>query len=563
MELKKYKYISDYFDGVEDGTIIVCEEQKLLIDYLKTRVFNRDDIYFDEQAVEDSIKVPAIYFPFKLFTWQKFAQCFLYGLRWKETGELVFNTYFVYVGRGSGKNGWIAWNSFYMLSKKHGIANYDIDLYATSESQAKTSFQDVHTVIDNPKNKGLKSVGNKKGAFTITKELIQSTATKSCLRFNTSNARTKDGKRPGMNVFDEIHEYEDYKAISVATSGGGKVKDYREFYITTDGRVRNGPLDDLKEESRAILHGELGVDKEGAEFSSLFPFIFKLDRPEEVDDFNCWQKASPSVNENRSLKNKMLQEYAKMQRNASLRIEFMTKRMNSPMEDTRFQVASYDDLLHTQEEPFPDGPLEAVGGLDFADVRDFCSVGFLSRYEGKVFWKQHTFIHDKALQLQDINQDIVDIALQKGLAEMVHGDSISPKKIVAWFVEQRKDHYIETISMDMFRSIVLKPLLEEAGFKVNIVRSGNVTHSKLSPLIDELFIEKKLFFGDDPLMRWYVNNVYVDYLANGNKEFKKINPERRKTDGFFAFIHALNMYPMMYDNTNISLEDFTFKPIIV
>ncbi len=142
--------------------------------------------------------------------------------------------------------------------------------------------------------------------------------------------------------------------INVATSGGGKIRDYREFYDTTNGHVRGGPLDDIIEESKMILSGELGIDKDGAEFSSLFPFICRLDNDNEVDDPDMWEKACPTINYNADLKRKMFQEYSQMQRNAGLRLTFMTKRMNRPMEDTRFAVASYDDVLHTKEKEFPE-----------------------------------------------------------------------------------------------------------------------------------------------------------------------------------------------------------------
>ena len=76
-----------------------------------------------------------------------------------------------------------------------------------------------------------------------------------------------------------------------------------------------------------------------------------------------------------------------------------------------------------------------------------------------------------------------------------------------WFLEQAQDYYIKKISMDTYRATILKPKLEEAGFEVEIVRTGNFTHSKLSPLVDDLFINQNLVFGDDALMRWYVGNV--------------------------------------------------------
>ena len=38
-----------------------------------------------------------------------------------------------------------------MLSGHHGIKNYDIDIVATSEDQAKTSFEDVLNILETPK----------------------------------------------------------------------------------------------------------------------------------------------------------------------------------------------------------------------------------------------------------------------------------------------------------------------------------------------------------------------------------------------------------------------------
>ena len=81
-------------------------------------------------------------------------------------------------------------------------------------------------------------------AFNITLEEIENKTTKSTINYNTSNSKTKDGRRPGHVFFDEIHAYEDYKNIKVHTSGGGKKKNFRITYITTDGDIRGGVIDD-------------------------------------------------------------------------------------------------------------------------------------------------------------------------------------------------------------------------------------------------------------------------------------------------------------------------------
>lgn len=549
-----HPYVEYYFDLIDSGRLIVCKEQHLLKKFLQEKVLCRDDIYMDKEMVDNSVKIPERYFPYKLFPWEKFLNCFIFGLRWKDTNDLVFNRYFIFMGRGGGKNGFLSWNSFFMMTKQHGIEHYNIEIVATSEDQAKQSFTDVKDVLESDKNKK-----KLKNAFYRSEKLIKSNSTKSKMRYNTSNARTKDGKRPGCVIFDEEHEYDNYKSIKVFTSAGGKIQDYREFHTSTDGNVRGGPLDDLKEQSRMILNGEIPLED-----VTLFPFVCKIDSPEEADEPTNWQKANPSLPYNHTLMRKMKQEYQQGKVSAPIRVEFMTKRMNSPVEDTRFEAASYEDRLATKQDiPEEFNSAEVIGGVDFADVRDFCSVGCLGKNNGKTVWLQHTFIHYSALELQDINPDIINLAMEKGNAEIVYGKSIDPDKVVKWFLEQAQHYYIKKIAMDTYRATILKPKLEEAGFEVEVVRTGNFTHSKLSPLVDDLFINQNIVFGDDPLMRWYVGNVYVEFLSNGNKEYRKIDKEKRKTDGFFAFLHALNFYDEIEDSGEFDLGDFNFNPIVV
>lgn len=552
MTYKTHPYIEAYFDLIDSGELPVCREQKLLQQYLK-KILARSDVYLDKKAIEESVSIPARYFSYGLYPWEKFANCFIFGLRWKEDRSLVFDRFLFLVGRGAGKNGFFSYDSFYMMSKQHGIPNYNIDIVATSEDQAKTSFEDVYNMLEEPENE--RRLGR---AFYRSKVLIQNRSTKSRLKYNTSNARTKDGKRPGCVMFDEVHEYDNYDTYKVFTSAGGKVPDYREFFLTTDGRIRGGMMDDLKDEAERVLH------EQDIEHSTLFPFVCKMDDPKEADNPELWPKANPSLPYNPILKRKMDTEYELGKHRAEVRIEFMTKRMNCPVEDTRFEVASYEDRLAT-DQPVPPKlkGQEAIGGLDFADVRDFCAVGVLLKFKGKRYWLQHTFIHHMALQLQDINKDIVQLAVDKGLAEIVYDKSISPDRIVAWFVKTSQKYYIKKICMDMYRSTIIGPKLEEAGFEVEVVRTGNITHSKLSPIVDDAFINHTLVFGNDPLMRWYCGNVYVDYLPNGNKEYKKIDKERRKTDGFFALLHALNADAELEDYGDIDLSGPGIQPIIV
>ena len=78
------------------------------------------------------------------------------------------------------------------------------------------------------------------------------------MKGRTNSPKGKDGLRSGICIFNEIHQYEDYKNINVFTTGLGKKKHPRRSYYTTNGDVRVGPLDDLLESCEQILRGGTG-----------------------------------------------------------------------------------------------------------------------------------------------------------------------------------------------------------------------------------------------------------------------------------------------------------------
>ena len=171
------------------------------------------------------------------------------------------------------------------------------------------------------------------------------------------------------------------------------------------------------------------------------------------------------------------------------------------------------------------------------------------------------------MKLQNIKRGIIDIALEQGKAQIVHAKNIEAEYIVEWFLEMSKKYYIKKICMDMYRAKILRPALEEAGFTVEIVRSGSVTHGMLKDLVDDLFINQRLYFGDDAIMRWYCMNVYEEHIANGNIRYEKIDAETRKTDGFFSFLHGLNCLDDIYDSAPIKVKNPNafksgFKPLV-
>ncbi|MGG0889935.1 terminase TerL endonuclease subunit [Cytobacillus horneckiae] len=520
------QYVNEYINLYRTGKIKLNKERIQLIEYLEKQVLSRDDLYFDEDMINNFVKfTEKWYFPLQPF--QKFIAAFVF-LVYKETGRNFFRKFLIMMGRGGGKNGLITALTHFLSSELHGIPKYNVSIVANSEEQAKTSFTEMYDAIEG--NEVLEDL------FYKTRVEIKNLETKSIVKYRTSNASTKDGLRDGCVIYDEIHQYETNEVVRVFSSGLGKVKNPREFFIGTDGYVREGYLDKMKERAKNILDCKELDD-------SLFPFICKLDTKEEMKDISAWEKANPMFCEPRSeyadgLFYIVQEEYKDLSNDPSNREEFMTKRMNLPEVDLNKAVASWEDILATNR-PFPDlSHRVCVGGLDFASIKDFAAVGLLFRVGEDYIWKTHSFVRKGFLDNVKLKAPILEWS-DSGLLTIVDEPVIDIKHIVNWFVEMREEYGLTTIVADTFRLDLVKSALEAEGFNLLYIRNPKAIHSLLAPKVETMFAKHNIIFDDNPLMRWYTNNVYVHIKKDGNKEYLKKDEFRRKTDGFQAFIHAL------------------------
>ena len=533
------KYVTDYIEAYRDGKIHLNKERILLIDYLEKYILIRDDIYFNHDMLEKYIRfTEKWYFPLQSF--QKFIAAFVF-LFYEEDDSVFYEQFFITMARGGGKNGFISSLTHFFISPLHGIPRYNVSIVANSELQAKTSFKEIYDVII--ANEVLENM------FYPTKVEIKGNDTKSTLQFHTSNASTKDGLRDGCVIYDEVHQYENSDTVNVFSSGLGKVPNAREFFIGTDGFVREGFLDKMKERAMSIMEGKEIDDP-------LFPFICKIDDPKEIDNPEMWEKANPMFSNPRGfyakgLFKKVTAQYKQLANNPSNRQEFMTKRMNYPEVDLNLAVASWEQILATNR-PFP--ILEdctAVGGLDFASIKDFAAVGLLFKVNGDYIWKSHSFVRQGFLDSVSLKVPIKDWE-EAGLLTIIDEPVINIKYIVDWFVRMREMYDFNTIVADTFRLDLVKNALEEEGFELLYIRNPKAIHSLLAPRVETMFANETIIFGDNPLMRWYTNNIFVHIKKDGNKEYLKKDEVRRKTDGFQAFIHAL----WQADNCIVDSADF-------
>ena len=520
------KQITGYMDIVESRRYPVCKEQIKMCSYVN-RIFREEELTIDTAQLDKYMDLQK-YFPYGLFPWEEFLFA-IHNCVYRPDGMLRWPEVFCLVGRGAGKNGYLAFEDFALLTPVNGIRQYHIDIFANSEDQAITTFNDVWDVLENNKAKLAKH-------FYWNREVIRNLKTGSELRFRTSNAKTKDGGRPGKVDFDEYHQYENYKTIEVAETGLGKKPHPRKTIITTNGTVRDGPLDHMIERAEGILSGDMPDN-------GLFPFICRIDKKDEVDDPNMWNKANPSLRYFPVLQGQMNREYENYKLDKIGNSSFMTKRMNRPQGDVEAEVTSWENILATNRE-IPDLKYcTCVAGIDYAKTTDFVSAGLLFEMEDYWYWITHSWVFRNTASLSRIRFPLED-AEAKGLLDFVDGVEISPDIPAAWLQEMGQEYNIVGLGIDLYRHSLLEKSLKAVGFDAEKDGANNIKRVRpsdimqVAPIITSKFANKKIIWGDNPLMRWYTNNAKQMVDQKGNITYGKIEPKSRKTDGFMALVAA-------------------------
>lgn len=535
--------IESYMEAVETGAVRSSKYVKALMKHLR-KCFETEDIYVDQQQLTEYLGL-ARYFPFEqVFPWQEFVIALHDCTYWRESGMPRWPDLFCMLGRGAGKDGTIALEAVALSSEYNGIREYDVDICANNEDQALRPVEDIVGAFEQPK-----WIKKMQRFFRWTMEKVVNRKTRSTIKGHTNNPGGKDGLRSGMVVLNEIHQYQDYKNINVFTTGLGKKKHPRRSYYTTQGDVREGPLDDLLETSEGILFG-------GDPDNGLLPFICCLDSKDEVHDEANWEKANPSLPYLPDLLEEIRKEYRDWIKNPNKFTAFMTKRMNIPDGTSEIKVCSYERIKATNR-PVPVEDLQGKActcGIDFSKITDFVSVNLHFRDGNIRYDLNHSWLCLNSKDLHRIKAPWKEWA-NRGLLDLVDDVEIHPEMIVEYIEMQKAYYSIKMMAIDDFRYALLAQYLKSIGFdakaykNLKLVRPSDIM--KVTPVIDSCFANDYFVWGDNPTLRWAVNNTKMvrygrklgkeDDADIGNFVYAKIEAKSRKTDPFMALVASMTV----------------------
>ena len=522
--------ITEYLRIIETRKVAVCDEQTKFAAYVR-KTFADEPLRIDKNLVKTYMGYQR-YFPFDLFPWEK-CLLVLWLCVYRKDGLPRWPELFGLLGRGAGKNGFMAFCAFCMLSKANGIPKYHVDVCANTEEQAKTTFFDLWDIMEADQDRF-------KLGYRWNRTEITNLSTDSTLKYRTDNPSSKDGLRSGAVIFDEIHQYADWENLDVFTTGLGKKPCPRIGYITTDGDVRDGPLDAFKARAEAILSGE-------QQDNGLLPFVCKLDEEREVDDERNWTKANPSLPYLPTLVDEIRREYVNYHIDPTKLHGFMTKRMNVPQQRVDLAVTSWDNLMAASRDVGDLDGMECSCGIDYAKTTDMVGACLVFRTQGEYRCVPHGWFCTRSGDADRIKAPFAEWT-RLGLMDMVDDVEVSPTIVAAWIAEMGARYRVSSVAIDSYRHTLMARALDDVGYSakdgtVRLIRPSDIM--LVQPVITSAFATHSIAWGDNPLMRWCANNAKLEPGPHDNYVYGKIEHHSRKTDVFMAFVAAMTQATKM------------------
>ena len=531
----------EYAAEAADGTRTVCEKTRMacrrfLVDLYRSHTDPEYAWTFDERLAARPVDFMERFFvPTKgdydrmeLMPWQCFIECSLYGWVDKSTRLRRFKEALIIVGTGNGKSTLMAGNAAFGACKDYE-RGADIYLMANSKEQAGIVFEEC--------KKQIEASPYLAPRFRTLRDGIHYDKMNATIKHRSSDSKRLDGLNPHMAIFDEIHEYRDFKLLNILNRKTVKRRQPLSLYITTMGTVLDGPLAYYYDLFTDAMLGKLMAKVA----DRMFAFICELDEGDDVEDTRCWIKANPGLGYTLALET-LIEKWERCKRVPSERADFICKQLNV--------MVNADDMAYVQPEVLKrnrsviqeDSLLgrRCYGGFDLSNHEDFTAAALeFPLDDNRIFVLLHSWVPRKKVELDREKLDYYGLAM-RGYLTIVDGDYIRQEDVYAWFAEQAKKYEIVAIGYDPANATRLVQMLEQR-FTCQVVRQGPITLNDPMKDLKDLLLDGSVVSNNDPMLAWYTDNVRISGERRHTDKANWMPTKRnkyRKIDGFMAWLDA-------------------------
>lgn len=531
----------DYAVQAVNGQIVVCEKNRMacrrfLDDLDRSRTDPAYPWIFDETLaarpvdfMEQFLKpTKGDYDKMELMAWQCFIECNLYGWIDRATGLRRFREGLILVGTGNGKSTMMAGNATFGACKDHE-RGADVYLLANSKEQAGIVFNEAKSQID-----ASPALARR---FRRLRDGLYYDKMNATIKHRSSDSKRLDGLNPHIAIFDEIHEYQNFDLINIISRKTVKRKQPLILYITTMGKVLDGPLAYYYDLFTDAMMGKLAPEVG----DRMFAFICELDAADDVEDTSKWIKANPGLGHTLQLA-ELVAKWERCKYIPSERADFICKQLNI-MVNADDMAFVQPEVIRRNKDQIPEESLlgrRCYGGFDLSNREDFTAAALeFPLDDGRSFVLLHSWVPRRKVDLDQEKIDYYGLAM-KGYLTIVPGEYIQQEDIYQWFIDQGKKYEIVTIGYDPANATRLRQMLEQR-FECQVVRQGPITLNDPMKDIKEQLLAGKVVSNSDPMLAWYADNVRISGERRHADKQNWMPTKRnkfRKIDGFMAWLDA-------------------------
>lgn len=519
-----------YVNGVLDGSIIAGKNIRLMCErFLMMR--NRDDIYFDDECVDEAVMFisnikhflgKSAGKPFILEQWQEFVLACILGLKWKDTNYRVCNSTYIQIARKAGKDAFMAALALYMMVVD-GEASPEIACLANSRDQARILFDYITNFS--------KSLDPKETAIKKYRNYVKMPSNNGIVKVFSADASVLDGLNVSMGVIDEWHEAKDRKLYDVIRSSMGMRTQPLMVVITTAGFNLESPCYDMYKLSIEVLNG---VKKD----DTFFPFIFQLDEDDDIDDERNWIKCQPNLDVTVT-RDFMRGELVKMNNDSTAEVGVKTKTFNMWCTSSMVWVKPEVVVSNMRELRLEDYiGYTGVIGVDLGSVNDLTAISLMIPLTDKKIFFNWSFLPEETYKSHP-NRELYDKFIREGSLTITPGNCCDYDYVANKIREINEIIPVTDIYYDKWSATQWAITMTEMGF--NVIEFSQSIGNFNSPTkeFQRLLLTNELEIKKSSNFLWQVTCVSIKEDHNGNQKPIKTSWSTQKIDNVISSITAL------------------------
>lgn len=530
----------DYPIKVLNGDIVAGELIKLQCKrYLS--LFDRDDVYFDQEKAERPVKFIShlkhwegsqfVGKPFILQDWQQFLVYSIFGWIKKSDNTRLIRQAYIQISRKCGKTSLASALSLYMLMGDNE-PGAEVSVVAPSSAQSHISFRSASNYADSI-NKH--SILKMRGSDILFKH------TNSKLRVMSSDAKFGDGFNCHLALLDEMHAFRDSSIFNLLTSSMGARKQPLLLCITTSGFDLYSHCKQYRDMCVDILKGLKEDD-------TICPLIYEMDDTDDWEDSKNWKKCCPSLGITVS---------------ESYMHEQMVKAKNMPSEEVPIKTKTFNIWCSSRSIWIPDNAIKnassnfdiydiynnsttanAFMGIDLASNYDLTSITLMLRADNKYYFKTWLFLPESALN-DSVNRDKYREWSKAGYLIITPGNVTDYDYVLNTILEINEKIPITQIAYDSWNSSSFVIDCTTVGLPMKPYSQTLGNFNRPTREFERLLAKGQILLENNPVVRWCFSNatLKIDKVNNNVKPIKsgqqKSGVEPGKIDAVITILESL------------------------